>query len=161
MRSRTDFGHRQNATGSISASTGDAPTSRTAFAVAPNVKPGMITSSPGPIPSAAKQVIRAEVPELTATQGRPPTISPNSCSNPSTSWPPVSMPEDRAEAAAAISASARDGCEIGINHPPLRVPPLPHGTHCRLPGSATGRLLRRPADDLPPQPIPLSWPECR
>ena len=103
----------------MSANTGVAPTSRTALAVAPKLNAGTITSSPGPIPRAAKQATRAAVPELTARLGRPSTMALNSCSKSKTSSPPVSTPDESAETAAAISASEKEGRAIGITGPLL------------------------------------------
>ena len=47
---------------STSTKTGVAPTLKTDSKLATNVKEGMITSSPAPIPNAAKAVVKAEVP---------------------------------------------------------------------------------------------------
>ena len=54
----------------ISANTGTAPTYKTALTVATNVSAGTSTSSPGPIPKAARQRCNPAVQELTAVQDR-------------------------------------------------------------------------------------------
>ena len=54
---------------------------------ATNVKPGTMTSSPGPMPSAESRIQIALVPELTATAWSTPTSSATLCSSVSTSAP--------------------------------------------------------------------------
>ena len=76
----------------MSANTGSAPTRRTALADAAKENDGTITSSPAPMPSAIKARCKAEVPELTATQCRPPTTSENSASKAATSGPWTTFP---------------------------------------------------------------------
>jgi hypothetical protein len=58
--------------GLTSTNTGLAPTANTASAVAMNVLAGTMTSSPGPMPSAARLSWRAAVPLATPTPCRTP-----------------------------------------------------------------------------------------
>ena len=110
----TASGSRQKLPGSMSANTGVAPTSRTALALAAKEKDGTMTSSPGPRLSAIRESWSAEVPELTATQCRPPTTAPNSCSKPATSGPCTTMPLRSTRTAASISASPMTGRAGGM-----------------------------------------------
>ena len=57
-----------NVSRSVSTNTGSACSNRTAFTVATNVYGGTITSSPGPMPRAASEVMRALVPLAVARQ---------------------------------------------------------------------------------------------
>src|SRR5665647_1258963 len=85
MAASTDAASRQYVCGSMSAKTGVAPVSATELAVAAKVNDGTMTSSPGPIPAASRPRCSPEVPELTATQVRPPTsCSENSFSTAAT-----------------------------------------------------------------------------
>src|SRR5580658_3979308 len=98
----------------MSAKTGRAPVSRTAAAVAAKVNDGMITSSAGPMPRASMVSHKADVPELTATQQRPPAVAENSSSKAATSRPWTRRPECRTRTAAAMSAASRCGAAMGI-----------------------------------------------
>ena len=108
-------GSRQNVSGSMSAKTGSAPTRRTAFAEAAKENDGTTTSSPRPIPSARKVSCSAEVPEFTAMQWRPATMSANSASNAATSGPCTTDPLRNTRTAAAISSSPITGRAAGTN----------------------------------------------
>ena len=110
----TASGSRQNVPASMSAKTGVAPTRRTALALAANENDGTMTSSPGPKPSAISESWSADVPEFTATQCRPPTSAPNSCSNAATSGPCTTMPLRSTRTAASISASPITGRAGGM-----------------------------------------------
>ena len=66
MRESADAGSRLNVVGSMSAKTGVAPSRATAPAVAKNDIAVVITSSPGPIPSAHSAASSASVPDDTA-----------------------------------------------------------------------------------------------
>ena len=74
---------------STSTSTGRAPASTTAFAVAGKVYAGTITSSPSPSPSAATARWTAAVPEETATACSVPQASARTASNSATFGPIV------------------------------------------------------------------------
>jgi len=70
---------------SISTSTGIAPVRTTALTVATQRKPGIKTSCPGPTPSAASAVERADVPLATACAYFRPINCANSRSSEATS----------------------------------------------------------------------------
>ena len=88
-----------------SASTGVAPVSRIAFTVAQNVSGVVITSSPGPMPSAASATCIAALPEFTPSACCAPVYSRNAFSNAAVRGPVVVQPDRSASATAAISAS--------------------------------------------------------
>lgn len=67
--------------GKMSAKTGTAPTRLIAPAVAKNVYGVVTTSSPGPIPSAIKEIIRASLPEETPTACSQPQYGANNSSH--------------------------------------------------------------------------------
>ena len=75
-----------------------------------------MTSSPGPIPAASRPRCSPEVPELTATQRRPPvTRSANSSSKVATSGPWAIIPERMTRSTAARSSSPTIGLAGGMN----------------------------------------------
>src|SRR5439155_2902515 len=88
-----------------SANTGVAPAWRITFAVAGHVIGVVITSSPGPTPSASSERWRAAVPEATARQCFAPTYSAMRRSSSADRGPVVSQPDRRVSATAAISSS--------------------------------------------------------
>ena len=65
MAGSISAGSMLNVTGSMSTNTGVAPTLLIDSGVAKNVNGVVMTSSPGPIPSARKLITSASVPELT------------------------------------------------------------------------------------------------
>src|ERR1700674_3346738 len=77
----------QNVSGSLSTSTGIAPARQTARAQDMIVKEGKITSSPGPIPTAATPTSSAAVPLLTATPLERPQYLAHPASNSSKKGP--------------------------------------------------------------------------
>ena len=83
------------------------------LAVETQVSDGVITSSPGPMPSASRVTCRAPVAEDSATAWRQPRRSAKRCSS---SWffgPVVIQPERRTCSTAAISSSPMLGRENG------------------------------------------------
>src|SRR5437762_8003319 len=85
-----------------------------AFDVAMNEWLTVMTSSPGPTPSAASATCRAVVQLDTAQACEVRTASANSRSNAATSGPCVTHPERMERRAASASASPRNGLAIGI-----------------------------------------------
>jgi hypothetical protein len=79
IRASTSTGSRLSVA-SISASTGRARAYTTAEIVATNVKPGTMTSSPGPTPRPVKARYRPLVPELRARAYRTPAAAATSSS---------------------------------------------------------------------------------
>ena len=75
----------------MSAKTGRAPTFVIASAVAMNVWAVVITSSPGPMPSARRESSSAAVPELTPTAPAAPTCWAQAASNARTSSPRMKL----------------------------------------------------------------------
>jgi hypothetical protein len=73
---------------SISVKTGTAPASRMASQVATKVKPVVTTSSPKPIPKAARATFRAVLPEETARARSRPVKAAKAFSNSSTLYRP-------------------------------------------------------------------------
>ena len=104
-----------NVPGNTSTKTGVACWCSTTFAVAANVIVGTITSSPGPIPSAASATCRPAVHELTATAYDVPTKSANCRSNAFVLGPVVSQPEASVSTTSPISASLMSGLLNGKN----------------------------------------------
>src|SRR5580765_3503806 len=80
-------GSALNVIGSMSTNTGVAPTRLTDPAVAKNENVGVITSSPGPMPSAMSTASSASVPDETVTASATPSMAANSASIASTSGP--------------------------------------------------------------------------
>ncbi len=77
-----------------------------ASAVAMYVCAGTMTSSPSPTPAARRAIVRAAVPDVTATQWRTPQYAANSASNRSTSSPRTNVPCSSTESNATRSSSA-------------------------------------------------------
>src|SRR5688572_1129565 len=88
-----------------SANTGVAPVCTMTLAVAGHVIGVVITSSPGPTPSASSDRCIAAVPEVTARACFAPTYSANRRSSSAAFGPVVSQPERSVSATAAISSS--------------------------------------------------------
>ena len=87
MAARTASGSRLYVTGSISTSTGVAPTRDTHPAVAKKEYVLVTTSSPGPMPSAISTASSASVPDDTLTASGTSRAAISSRSSPSTSGP--------------------------------------------------------------------------
>src|SRR5215218_9239785 len=92
-----------------SANTGRAPVWTTTFAVAGHVSGVVITSSPGPTPSASSDRCIAAVPEETAIAWRAPAYSAKRRSSSAVRGPVVSHPERSVSATASISRSPTAG----------------------------------------------------
>ena len=92
-----------------SANTGVAPVWTITFAVAGHVIGVVITSSPGPTPSATSARCIAAVPEETASACFAPTYSAKRRSSSAARGPVVSQPERSVSATAAISSSPTAG----------------------------------------------------
>src|ERR671925_669041 len=88
-----------------SAKIGAAPAWTITFAVAGQVIGLVITSSPGPIPSASSERWSAAVPEERATTCRAPRYSANRASSSAVRGPVVSQPERSVSATASTSSS--------------------------------------------------------
>src|SRR2546422_1272836 len=99
---------------SMSTKMGFAPHRRTVDAVAKNVRGGMTTSWPGPIPCASRATWRAAVPFVTAIACFRPRSFAKAFSNASTFGPWASIPDARTSRTAASSSSPRIGRAIGI-----------------------------------------------
>ncbi len=97
----SDSGSRLNVPASTSANTGVAPVYDTASPVAKKVKPGITTSSPGPMPAAKSGKCSASVPELQPTASAAPTNCAISRSSASPSGPSTKRPEENTRATAA------------------------------------------------------------
>src|SRR5574341_213422 len=100
---------------STSTKTGVAPNNSIRFVVDTHVIEGVITSSPGPMPSADRVRCMPAVPELTATQCVVPICLANNLSNSVTLGPVVIQPERNTSVTAAISASPTAGRQNGMN----------------------------------------------
>ena len=109
IAARTAAGSMLNVTGSMSTSTGVAPTRDDAPAVAKNEKVGVITSSPGPTPSAISASRSASVPDERPTAWRMPSSDARSRSSASISGPPMKrwLSQTRVIAARMSSRSGR------------------------------------------------------
>ena len=92
-----------------SAKTGVAPVWTITFAVAGQVIGVVITSSPGPTPSATSARCIAAVPDATASACFAPTYSAKRRSSSAARGPVVSQPERIASATAATSSSPTAG----------------------------------------------------
>src|SRR5438105_14382126 len=88
-----------------STKTGVAPVCTTTFAVAGHVIGLVITSSPGPTPSATSERCNAAVPEATARACVAPTYSAKRRSSSAVRGPLVSQPDRSVSATASISSS--------------------------------------------------------
>ena len=88
-----------------SAKTGVAPVWTMTFAVAGHVIGVVITSSPGPTPSATSARWSAAVPDVTASACFASTYSANRRSSSAVRGPVVSQPERSVSATASISSS--------------------------------------------------------
>ena len=95
-----------NVVGSMSTNTGRAPSRHTAPAVAKNVKLGITTSSPGPIPSAINGNNSASLPDAQPTACATPQYAATAASNRAHAGPCTNAP-DRQTSAIAASSSAR------------------------------------------------------
>src|SRR5262245_28854663 len=90
----------------MSASTGVAPACTIVLTVEQNVSGVVMTSSPGPIPSAARARWSPAVAELTASAWGAPTYVLNSVSNRAVLGPVVSHPDRKVAATSVISSSS-------------------------------------------------------
>jgi hypothetical protein len=116
---------------STSAKTGVAPASTIRLTVETHVRDGVMTSSPGPIPRAARVRCMPAVAEERPTAPDAPTYLQNACSNSAATGPVVIHPERSTPATAAISASLMEGFENGRNS--LRIGwPVSKRASCRL-----------------------------
>ncbi len=97
-------------TGSMSTNTGVAPTSAMVLADATNEKAEVMTSSPGPTPSARRARSSASVPELTPMPCRAPVASASSRSSARPSGPMMNQADASTPSAAARSSDARAAC---------------------------------------------------
>src|SRR5688500_6573937 len=88
-----------------STKTGVAPACTITFAVAGQVMGVVITSSPGPTPSASSERCSAAVPDDRATACCAPTYSANRSSSSAVRGPVVSQPERSVSATASLSSS--------------------------------------------------------
>jgi hypothetical protein len=95
IASATSAGSRAQVPGSRSTNTGVAPVRTTARAVAKAEFGVVITSSPGPTPSACNARVMASIPLPTPTACGTPTKSAYSRSNASTSGPSTNHPESQ------------------------------------------------------------------
>ena len=91
IASSTRFGSMLYVSGSMSTKTGLAPISDIGPAVAINVWAVVMTSSPGPTPTASSARCNAAVPEPTPTAPFAPTLAANACSKPATSLPRMKL----------------------------------------------------------------------
>ena len=91
-------------TGSTSANTGRAPTRDTDPAVAKNENVGVMTSSPGPIPSAISETSSASVPDDRPIANGTPTNAAISRSKASTSGPMMNCCEAQTRAIASSTS---------------------------------------------------------
>src|SRR5438034_2307732 len=98
----------------MSTKTGFAPHKTTVEAVAKNVKGGITTSCPGPMPWASNAIWRAAVPFATAIACFRPKSFAKAFSNASTFGPWASIPDAMTSRTAVSSASPRIGRAIGI-----------------------------------------------
>src|SRR6059058_3837604 len=103
--SATRAGSMFRSSSRTSANTGTAPVWTITFAVAGHVIGEVITSSPGPIPSARSARCIAAVPEATASTCSASSTSAARCSSSAAFGPVVSQPERSVSATAAISSS--------------------------------------------------------
>src|SRR3954451_12827182 len=108
-RSATDTGSMFSVSSWMSAKTGVAPVWTITFAVAGQVIEVVITSSPGPIPSATRARCIAAVPEATASACVAPVYSAKRRSSSAARGPVVSQPERIASVTAAPSSSPTAG----------------------------------------------------
>src|SRR5437867_6042285 len=99
---------------SMSTKTGFAPHKTTVEAVAKNVKGGITTSWPGPMPWASNATWRAAVPFATAIACFRPKSFAKAFSNASTFGPWASIPDAMTSRTAVSSSSPRIGRAIGI-----------------------------------------------
>src|SRR3954463_6871313 len=102
---RTDSASMLSVSSRMSANTGVAPVCTITFAVAGHVSEDVITSSPGPTPSATSDRCRAAVPEETASTCFASRYSRMRASSSAVRGPVVSQPDRRVAATASISAS--------------------------------------------------------
>ena len=107
MAARTAFGSMSPVFGSTSAKTGVAPWKSAAFGVEMNVIGVVMTSSPGPMPSASSASTRPIVQLDTPTTFFWPMKSPNACSNVATRGPSVRNSERSVSVIDESSASPR------------------------------------------------------
>src|SRR3954466_13397862 len=107
--SATDAGSMFSVSSWMSAKTGVAPVWTITFAVAGQVTEVVITSSPGPIPSATSARCMAAVPDATASACSAPAYSAKRRSSSAARGPVVSQPERMASVTAAPSSSPTAG----------------------------------------------------
>src|SRR5439155_27183083 len=109
---------------SMSTKTGFAPHKTTVEAVAKNVKGGITTSWPGPMPWASNATWRAAVPFATAIACFRPKSFAKAFSNASTFGPWASIPDAMTSRTAVTSSSPRIGRAIGIIEARNRLPTM-------------------------------------
>src|SRR5690606_39650886 len=113
IASATRAGSRVNVSGSMSASTGRAPTCSITLTDEQNVMGVVMTSSPGPISSANRARCNPAVQELSASAAGAPRYCVNSLSKRLVFGPVVIQAERSVSATAAISFSEMAGGEKG------------------------------------------------
>src|SRR5438552_17006197 len=109
---------------SMSTKTGFAPHRTTVDAVAKNVRGGITTSCPGPMPWASNATWRAAVPFATAIACFRPRSFAKAFSNASTFGPWASIPDAMTSRTAVTSSSPRIGRAIGIIEARNRLPTM-------------------------------------
>src|SRR5439155_14030591 len=109
---------------SMSTKTGFAPHRTTVDAVAKNVRGGITTSCPGPMPWASNATWRAAVPFATAIACFRPRSFAKAFSNASTFGPWASIPDAMTSRTAVSSSSPRIGRAIGIIEARNRLPTM-------------------------------------
>jgi len=102
-----------NVAGSMSTKTGVAPAIMIVVAEATKENAGVMTSSPGPTPSAVKVRRSASVPEATPTAHGTPQSAASSCSSALPSAPSTNWLESITRAAAASSSARSAACWRG------------------------------------------------
>src|SRR5438552_2824219 len=123
---------------SMSTKTGFAPHRTTVDAVAKNVRGGITTACPGPMPWAGNATWRAAVPFATAIACFRPRSLAKAFSNASTFGPWASIPDARTSRTAASSSSPRIGRAIGIIEPRSRRRTMKVRRSLALPGTSLG-----------------------
>ena len=133
-------GSRSSVTGSTSQKTGIAPSYSRQLAEATKLNGLVITSSPGPQPSARTPRCRAAVPEETATASSTPSQAAKSRSKRSSTGPSDSRPERRTSSTSSSSRAPRSGLASGIGSGWLTR--RREGAPARTVARAAGRGLR-------------------
>src|SRR5438876_4771367 len=125
---------------SMSTKTGFAPHRTTVDAVAKNVRGGITTSCPGPMPWASNATWRAAVPFATAIACFRPQSFATAFSNASTFGPWASIPDAMTSRTAESSSSPRIGRAIGIIEARNRLPTMKVRHSLPPAGTSTARL---------------------